>query len=135
MLGKGWGISIRNKYSFYNRMLLIQYGCNKTCFINFNHRLWLLEWLLFLSSSHFIKRERGREKERLWRRDDLLFFKIMQICSFLKYSNKIKGTACSSLTRKSNTNYNGCWEPCIFCTGLQWSAERSNKIKPEIEHR
>lgn len=83
------------------------------------------------------EREREREREIVetitGAGDDLLFFKIMQICSFLKYSNKIKGTACSSLTRKSNTNYNGCWEPCIFCTGLQWSAERSNKIKPEIE--
>lgn len=64
---------------------------------------------LSLELSLYQEREREREREIVetitGAGDDLLFFKIMQICSFLKYSNKI---ACSSLTRKSNTNYNGC---------------------------
>lgn len=67
---------------------------------------------LSIELSLYQEREREREREIVetitGAGDDLLFFKIMQICSFLKYSNKIKGTACSSLTRKSNTNYNGC---------------------------
>lgn len=95
-------------------MLLIQYGCNKTYVLltliidfDFVHMA-----TLSLQLSLYQEREREREREIVetitGAGDDLLFFKIMQICSFLKYSNKIKGTACSSLTRKSNTNYNGC---------------------------
>lgn len=65
MLGKGWGISIRNKYSFYNRMLLIQYGCNKTYVLltliidfDFVHMA-----TLSLELSLYQERERERERE------------------------------------------------------------------------